>query len=202
MAATGLAGFALASLLSELIPGPNMGYLALIAVGEGRRAGLAAVGGVAAGLAGLGLAAALGLAALVEASPVAYQVLRWGGIAWLLWLAWLAWRGEEGAEARAAAGAPPWRHFRRGLITNLLNPKAAVFYVAVQPAFLPAEPGTADIVLFSATFVAIATGVHAGVVVLAGAVHGLLARPSRAAALRRASAAGLVAVAAWVAATT
>ncbi|HMO08654.1 MAG TPA: LysE family transporter, partial [Paracoccaceae bacterium] len=74
-----LAGFALASLLSELVPGPNMGYLALVAAAEGRRAGLAAVGGVALGLAGLGLAAAFGIAALVAASPAAYGLLRWGG---------------------------------------------------------------------------------------------------------------------------
>ncbi|HMO72569.1 MAG TPA: LysE family transporter, partial [Paracoccaceae bacterium] len=163
-----LAGFALASLLSELVPGPNMGYLALVAAAEGRRAGLAAVGGVALGLAGLGLAAAFGIAALVAASPAAYGLLRWGGVAWLCWLAFAAWRGEETAEGAEAAGAPMWRHFRRGLVTNLLNPKAAVFFIAVQPAFLPPAPEIDRVLVFSAVFVAVATLVHAGIVALAG----------------------------------
>lgn len=198
----GLAGFMLAALLSELVPGPNMGYLALVAAGQGRRAGLGAVAGVALGLAGLAVASAAGLGALVAASPGAYQVLRWGGVAWLCWLAWLAWRGEEAAAPGTAAPATLLRHFRRGVVTNLLNPKAAAFYIAVQPTFLPPEPAASQVALFSAAFVAIATAVHAAVVVFAGTVHGLLDDPAREVALRRVTAAGLVCVAAWVVATT
>ncbi|HMO08655.1 MAG TPA: LysE family transporter, partial [Paracoccaceae bacterium] len=69
-------------------------------------------------------------------------------------LAFAAWRGEETAEGAEAAGAPMWRHFRRGLVTNLLNPKAAVFFIAVQPAFLPPAPEIDRVLVFSAVFVA------------------------------------------------
>ena len=68
--------------------------------------------------------------------------------------AFAAWRGEETAEGAEAAGAPMWRHFRRGLVTNLLNPKAAVFFIAVQPAFLPPAPEIDRVLVFSAVFVA------------------------------------------------
>lgn len=83
-------GFGLAVLLIELTPGPNMAWLAALAMGEGRRAGLAATAGVAIGLFVNALAAALGIAFIVSASPLLWQVLRWGGAAFLLWLAWKA----------------------------------------------------------------------------------------------------------------
>ena len=75
-----IAGFALTSMLIELTPGPNMAYLAVVSATQGRRPGFAAVAGVALGLSIVGLAAALGLAALIGASPVLYQALRWGGV--------------------------------------------------------------------------------------------------------------------------
>ena len=77
-------GFGLAVLLIELTPGPNMAWLAALAMGEGRRAGLAATAGVAIGLFVNALAAALGIAFIVSASPLLWQVLRWGGAAFLL----------------------------------------------------------------------------------------------------------------------
>lgn len=119
--------FAFASLIIELTPGPNMTYLALVAASDGRRAGFATVAGVALGLATIGLAAAFGVAQLVSASPIAYEILRWAGVLFLLYLAWDGWRGE--GDVVAVASNSDGRYFRRGLITNLLNPKAAVFYV-------------------------------------------------------------------------
>lgn len=88
--------FILTSVIVELTPGPNMAWLALVAAAEGRRPGFAAVAGVALGLLIVGLAAAFGLAAAISASPVAWQVLRWGGVAWLLWMAFDGWRGTSG----------------------------------------------------------------------------------------------------------
>src|SRR5690242_7760339 len=87
-----LFAFALAVALIELTPGPNMGYLAVLAASAGRRAGLAATAGVAAGLLGVGVASSLGLAAIVAASNLIYEILRWGGVLYLLWLAWEGWR--------------------------------------------------------------------------------------------------------------
>ncbi len=84
--------FALTSLLIELTPGPNMAYLATVALAQGRRPALMAVAGVALGLSLSGVAAALGLAAIAVSTPMLLDVLRYAGIAYLLWLAWDTWR--------------------------------------------------------------------------------------------------------------
>jgi threonine/homoserine/homoserine lactone efflux protein len=135
-----LLSFALAATLIELTPGPNMAYIAILSIQSGRRAGLSAVAGIALGLLGAGLAAALGLAALIDVFPPVYNVLRWAGVLYLLWLAWEGWRGSKGSPVEA--GRIGWGqavYFRRGLITNLLNPKAYLFYIAVLPRFV--DPG-------------------------------------------------------------
>lgn len=193
-----IAAFALTSFLVELTPGPNMAYLALVAATEGRRRGYAAVAGVALGLAVLGVLAAMGVAALIAASPTAYQALRWAGVGYLLWLAWQGWRGAEAAEGETAAGAPLTVWFRRGVITNLLNPKAAVFYVAVLPEFLLPGDGFGPGLVLSGIYVGIATAVHAMIVTLAGAAHALLADPVRERLVRRVLSLALVGVAVWL----
>jgi threonine/homoserine/homoserine lactone efflux protein len=181
----------------ELTPGPNMAWLGLLAATEGRKRGLAAVAGVAAGLAIVGLAAAFGLAALVQTYPAAYQALRIGGILYLLWLAWSAWSGAE-KDQGARMGQTIWRYFRQGLIPNVLNPKAAVFYITILPEFLPDTPNLAQTVRFSAIYVAVATLVHAAIVAGAGATQGLLSNPTRLALARRTMALALVGVAIWL----
>ena len=159
-----LLSFALAATLIELTPGPNMAYLAILSVEQGRRAGLSAVVGVALGLLGAGIAAALGLAALIDLYPPVYDVLRWAGVTYLLWLAWEGWRGSEGPPAET--DRLRWAdavYFRRGLITNLLNPKAYLFYLAVLPRFIePTRPLMAQTIVLSLIYVAIATAIHAG----------------------------------------
>ncbi|NAZ37836.1 LysE family translocator [Rubellimicrobium sp. CFH 75288] len=194
----GLPALLLASLLVELTPGPNMAWLAIVAGAEGVRVGLAAVAGVALGLALAGAAAALGLAALVAASPALYEALRWGGAAYLLWLAWDGWRG-------AAETAPPLpgrqarRAFRRGLVTNLLNPKAGVFFVAVLPGFVdPGAPVLGQTLWLTAGYVLVATAVHAGIVLLAGQARRLLLDPARERRARRALSVALALVALWL----
>ncbi|MGB3281057.1 MAG: LysE family translocator [Pseudorhodobacter sp.] len=165
-----LLSFALTCAVIELTPGPNMGYLAVLSASTGRRAGFAAVAGVALGLMLVGIAAALGLAAAISASPLLYETLRWGGIMYLLYLAWDGWR-ESG---QPMSNTPSLRskdakYFTRGLITNLLNPKAALFYVAILPGFVEvSKPVVAQTVMLSVVFVAIATAIHVGVVILAG----------------------------------
>jgi threonine/homoserine/homoserine lactone efflux protein len=194
--APALLTFALTSLLVELTPGPNMAWLALVAAAEGRRVGLAAVAGVALGLAIVGLGAAAGLAALVAGSPVVYQALRWGGAAYLLYLAWDGWR--DAAAEGPAPGLRPAQAFRRGLVTNLLNPKAAVFYVAVMPRFLPETGAAVAAASLAAVYVAVATLVHAGIVAVAGTAHALLSDARRERLMRRALSLALAAVAVWL----
>ncbi|MBL0934767.1 MAG: LysE family translocator [Rhizobiaceae bacterium] len=197
MEAGPLLSFALASLLIELTPGPNMTYLALVAAGEGRRRGYAAVAGVALGLAVLGLAAALGVAELLQRSALAYEVLRWAGGLFLLYLAWDGWRGD-GDVVQTGDGSDR-AYFLRGLVTNMLNPKAALFYVAVLPTFLdPARPLLGQTLALSAVYVAVATIVHSGIVTAAGALTAFTQKPGREIATRRVLSSLLALVAFWL----
>lgn len=195
-----LAAFILTSAVIELTPGPNMAWLAIVAATEGRRPGFAAVCGVALGLALVGIAAALGLAAVITASPLLYETLRWGGVFYLLWLAWDGWRdGGDGIE-KMPFGARMLRYFRRGLITNLLNPKAAVFYIAVLPAFVdPAREVLAETVTLSMIYVTVATAIHAAIVTLAGLARHVLEDPRRSRIVRRVLSALLALIAIWFA---
>ncbi|MCR8725948.1 LysE family translocator [Frigidibacter sp. ROC022] len=198
----GLWLFILTSVVIELTPGPNMAWLAVVAASKGRRPGLAAVAGVALGLLVVGLAAALGLAAMIQASPALYQTLRWGGTLWLLYLAWDGWRDAD-AENTQTEGWPMARYFRRGLVTNLLNPKAAVFFVAVLPGFVdPTGPVVQETVTLSLIFVAVATSIHASIVMLAAAARVLLTDPMRERLLRRGLSLLLAGIAVWFAWTT
>src|SRR5262249_11904043 len=120
----------------ELTPGPNMAYLAVLSASTGRRAGFAATAGGAAGPLIMGLGAAVGLAALIASSRPLYEALRWAGVFYLFWLAWEGWRGEDTSPVEANVTPDDSRFFLRGLVTNLLNPKAGIFYVAVLPTFL------------------------------------------------------------------
>lgn len=199
-----LFAFTLASVLIELTPGPNMAYLALVAASQGRRPGYAAVSGVALGLALIGIAAALGVAALVSASNAAYEGLRWAGVLYLLWLAWDGWRGAGNEAAQfAPLGSSNWRYFRRGLITNLLNPKAAVFYIAVLPTFLAARSDALrEVFVLTAIYVFVATAIHLAIVTAAGAAHRFFEDPRRALILGRVLSLALAAVAVWFAVKT
>jgi threonine/homoserine/homoserine lactone efflux protein len=185
--------FALTSVAVELTPGPNMTWLAILSLQRGQRAGLTAVAGVALGLAIVGLAAGLGLT--IAASPVLYQALRWAGFVFILYLAWDAWKSADTLGAEDAADVS--KHFQRGVLTNLLNPKAAAFYLVVMPGFM--QGGTwQEIALLTTIYVAIATGIHAGIVVMADRARGILTNSDRARPIAKGLALGLVGVAVWI----
>jgi threonine/homoserine/homoserine lactone efflux protein len=199
-----LLAFAAISLIVELTPGPNMAYLAALSLIKGWRAGIAAVAGVALGLSVYGIAAALGVAALVARSVVIYEILRWVGIAYLLWLAWEAWSANtEDARPGTELDRTLGESFRRGLITNLLNPKAAIFYMAVVPDFIvPAGSIAAQTLTLAAIYVSIATGVHLSIVVLASRLARHLNDARRRRLVSRSLALALVGIAAWFAVST
>ena len=195
-----IAPFLLAMVLVELTPGPNMGWLALVTLSRGRVAGLAAVAGITVGLAAWLAAALLGLGSFVLDYPAVHEVIRWAGVAFLLWLAWEAWRGE-GAADPSEPEATRRALFLRGMVGNLLNPKAAVFYVALLPTFI--RPGYAtpltQALILGGLHLMIAVVVHGLVVVsAAGAGRGLTERMQGPRA-RAAMAAGLVLIAVWMA---
>ncbi|RTL53667.1 MAG: LysE family translocator [Bradyrhizobiaceae bacterium] len=198
-----LAAFVLTSFVIEMTPGPNMAYLATLSLSQGVRAGLAAVMGVALGLSVYGVAAALGLSAIIDNSPLFYEVLRWGGFAYLLWLAWEAWTSESetSPENLKDLNIGALVAFRRGLITNLLNPKAMVFYVAVLPDFVQIGRGsvTAQTLMLSAIYVGVATTIHLAIVLLAGRLQSVISTPDKRRAIRRMLALLLAVIAIWFA---
>jgi len=203
---TTLLAFAITFAIIELTPGPNMAYVAALSISHGARVGAAAVAGVALGLAIYGFVAALGLATIIEQSNVLYEILRWGGVAYLLWLAWEAWSSEHetAPEAGDGAGHAIRTVFRRGLMTNLLNPKAGMFYLAVLPSFV--TPGTGSVMaqtlLLSGIFVVIASVTHLSIVLLARRHAGGLTDPTRRRAVRKIMAVALAGIAIWFAIST
>jgi threonine/homoserine/homoserine lactone efflux protein len=193
--------FLIMALLVELTPGPNMTYLALVSASDGRRAGLATVAGIALGLAIIGMVAAFGVAELIQASVLLYEALRWAGVAFLLYLAWEGW--TRGTDVVAGSSVEHGRYFTRGLVTNLLNPKAGVFYVSVLPTFIDATaPAARQAVILTTLYVAVATLVHLGIVMLAGSLEPLLNDPRRETMARRGLSLMLAGVALWFAWTT
>ena len=195
-----LAPFLATSLAIELTPGPNMAYLVLLSAQRGRVAGLLATAGVGLGLLTIGLLAAFGVAQFVQNSPALYQALRWAGVAYLVYLAWDTWR-----EARAPVTEVTdlSSAFRRGLVTNLLNPKAYLFYITVLPGFVqPGGNAFAQVQLLTFLYVLVATLVLIALALGAGALQGVLAHPKWRSRVGLCAAALLLAIAGWVALKT
>ena len=140
--------FVVASVLLVLTPGPNLLYLISRTLTQGRAAGLVSLAGTTTGFAVHILAAALGLSAVFVAVPVAYDAVRWAGAAYLLWLAWDSVRvpvdGTAGGvfATRRLPDAAPAKLFRMGLLTSILNPKVALFYLALFPQFVEPARGS------------------------------------------------------------
>ena len=139
-----LAAFAGVALGMAVSPGPNMMYLASRSVSQGRRAGLVSLGGIAVGFVVYLLLTAFGITAVAMAAPLAYDVLRVAGAAYLAWLAWQALRpgARSPFEVRALAPDSDRRLFVMGLLTNLLNPKAAALYLSLLPQVVAPARGS------------------------------------------------------------
>ncbi|QRG69113.1 LysE family translocator [Brevibacillus choshinensis] len=132
-----LTAFALVSLGMVCSPGPNMIYLISRTITQGRMAGVISLCGVMLGFVVYILATMFGLTAIFTTVPVAYEMIKWAGAAYLLHLAWKAIKpgGESVLQARTLAVEPPRKLFLMGFMTNLLNPKIAVLYVSLLPQF-------------------------------------------------------------------
>lgn len=136
-----LLAFGVAAALLTITPGLDTALVLRTAAVEGaRRAALAAVG-IVSGCLAWGAAVALGLGALLDASTLAFNVLKWAGAAYLVWLGiGLILKPRERFDLSAPAVTQAGSDFawmRRGFLTNLLNPKVGVFYVSFLPQFLP-----------------------------------------------------------------
>jgi threonine/homoserine/homoserine lactone efflux protein len=146
--------FIAAGLLLNLTPGPDVLYIVSNALRAGARAGVVAGLGITAGCFVHVFAAALGVSALMAASATAFTVLKWAGAAYLLWMGVkllfakaspAGWAGAAtpalGCATRSPAyeNANHWSIFRGGFLTNVLNPKVAVFFLAFVPQFIAPE---------------------------------------------------------------
>ncbi|MDI1364052.1 MAG: LysE family translocator [bacterium] len=135
--------FSLICLGMALTPGPNMLYLLSRSICQGPLAGIVSLVGTAAGFVVYLLCAALGITALLMAAPIAYDVLRFGGALYLLWLAWSAIKPGAASpfQVRELPQDPPAKLMAMGLLTNLLNPKAAMLYLSLLPQFIDPHRG-------------------------------------------------------------
>ena len=180
---TAVGTFALVALVLTLTPGLDTALVIRAALAQGRREAAATAGGIVAGLLVWGAAAAVGVSALLTASQLAFDVLRYAGAAYLVWFgARLLWRAArqrtDGAPPGAVPAASAWRAARLGLLTNLLNPKVGVFYVALLPQFLPSGSDPLAVgLLLAGVHGAISATWFAVLIVLAGALGRWLRRP-------------------------
>jgi len=152
--------FAAAVFVLNATPGVDFLLTVSRTLQAGARAGITAALGIMAGCVLHALAAAFGLAALLAVNPGAFRLIQWAGAAYLVWLGlgMLRQAWKPGDEAPAAVDAAPrcrWVEFRTGLLTNVLNPKVAFFFLAFIPQFVPAgSPApTLSFLLLGAWFV-------------------------------------------------
>ena len=138
------AQFLLTALAVVVIPGTGVLYTLAVGLGRGRRAAVWASFGCTMGIVPHLLAATLGLAAVLHASALLFQTVKFAGVAYLLWLAWQALRGGGAlAIERRVTAEAGWRVAWRGTLLNVLNPKLSLFFLALLPPFLSGDPSTA-----------------------------------------------------------
>ena len=169
-----LLGFALISLGLVLTPGPNMIYLISRSITQGPAAGIVSLGGVALGFIFYMLCAAFGITAFLFAVPYAYDALRFAGAAYLLWLAWQAIKpgGRSPFQVRQLKVDGPRKLFAMGFVTNLLNPKIAMLYLALLPQFIDPVQGSvlAQSLALGSIQIAISVSVNAMIALAAGSI--------------------------------
>jgi threonine/homoserine/homoserine lactone efflux protein len=195
--------FILAVLFVELTPGPNMAYLATLALARGRTAGLFAIVGVALGLSVHAVVASFGAGELLRLYPWLYDVLRWIGVTYLIFLAWEGWQQtEEKLPDTVDLNSAPGSLILRGFLSNVFNPKSVLFFVSVVPTFVRISPSQPNFLfqmaMFGVVYVTLATAVHASIVMLAAELRPWLVEGPRQNAVRRVLAVALLFVAGWL----
>jgi threonine/homoserine/homoserine lactone efflux protein len=178
-----LLAFAAASIALIVIPGPNGIYIMTRSAAQGHRAGLVSALGVETGTLAHIAFAVLGVSALIAASPVAFNVLKFAGVGYLVYLAARALLRPSGPDLGGGTRPLPLRRvFRDGVVVNVLNPKVALFFLAFLPQFVTAGAGTAgaraQMILLGAVFFVLALALDAGYAVAGGAARRWLGRHS------------------------
>lgn len=193
---TALLAFMAASAVVIVAPGPDTALILRTTAVEGPRRGAYTSAGILCGLLLWGLAAALGLSAVVAASHLAYTVLRVIGAAWLVWLGLhllLRPRSEvPAAGAMGAANGSDSTWFVRGLLSNLTNPKVGVFFVTFLPQFVPGGVAVAPFIVLLVLINVAESVIWLGFLILATRPIARALRPAVARALDRTTGAVLV----------
>jgi threonine/homoserine/homoserine lactone efflux protein len=193
--------FLIAMFAVELTPGPNMGWLATLSARAGREHGMKAVAGITLGLTVQLIAAATGLSALLAGSVFMYEGLRWAGVAFMLYLAFEAFR-DDGSAAPVLANK--LAGFRRGLIANILNPKALVFYLVVVGQFANPEAGHVwvQIMVLGCIHILVSVIVHTSIVLAGSSMGSVFEKWRTSFAVRLCFALALAMIALWIAMST
>jgi threonine/homoserine/homoserine lactone efflux protein len=161
--------FALATLLLTASPGPGVLYVTARSIAQGRRAGFASMFGIESGEVVWLAATATGLAALLAASVAALTILRFAGAAYLIYLGIQRWRHAE--EIVTPGRERLGRIYVQGMVTQLVNPKVAVFFIAFLPQFLtPNAPIAPQVLVLGAVYIAVALAVDVTYVLSASAI--------------------------------
>ena len=197
--------FHLTTLVVVATPGAGVLFTIGAGIGRGRRASLVAAVGCTLGIVPHLMAAVTGLAALLNASALAFQGVKYAGVAYLLYLAWRTWRETGALGVDAAAGArSAWPTIRSAVLVNLLNPKLTIFFVAFLPQFVHADEPYAvwHMLGLSGVFMLVTLVVFAAYGVFAAAMRTrVLQRPRVLAWLRRSLAGSYVLLAGRLAVT-
>jgi threonine/homoserine/homoserine lactone efflux protein len=170
--------FCLAALALLAIPGPAVLYIVVQSAEQGRRVGLASVAGVHLGTLVHVAAAAAGLSALILASEVAFNVVKYAGAAYLVVLGIRRLLDRDGDAAVPRPREPLRQAFLRGAIVNVLNPKTALFFLAFLPQFVDASRGSvwSQVIVFGLVFVGLGAITDSLYALAAGSVAGSLRR--------------------------
>jgi threonine/homoserine/homoserine lactone efflux protein len=168
------AQFLITSLIVVLIPGTGVVFTVSTGLLQGRRASLFAAFGCTAGIVPHLLATVLGLAALMHTSALAFQMLKYAGVLYLLYLAYATWRDKSAFAVKgASSGSSAMGLVVKAIFLNLLNPKLTIFFLAFLPQFVDqsASSPLAQLLLLSGVFMAMTLAVFV--------VYGLLAHTFR-----------------------
>lgn len=179
-----LASFALASFVLAITPGPDMMLFLSRTVAQGRLAGFASMLGAVSGIVVHTTLVALGLAALLAASPQAFTLLKLAGVAYLVYLAVQAVRHGSALSVDERKSRPLgfWHNWRAGLAVNLLNPKIILFFLTFLPQFVAAsDPNAAGKLAFlGALFVVVGVAVGAVIILMAEQATALIRQSPKA----------------------
>ncbi|BFM14730.1 LysE family translocator [Maricurvus nonylphenolicus] len=165
--------FIFASALISVAPGPDNIFVLTQSALYGRKSGVIVTLGLCTGLLVHTAAVALGVAAIVLTSPLAFNLLKYLGAAYLLYLAWLAFSAKPSALPSSNNGLVSAKAlYRRGIIMNVTNPKVAIFFLAFLPQFADPQAGSlaGQFLLLGALFIIVALAVFVSIAYLAGAL--------------------------------